>query len=318
MAKSLAIAVVGGGEAATKAITALMKFPLLELKAVVCAPRELKELIETSLRVATYQNALNRPDVEAVYIATPNSTHVPLAISAIQAGKHVLIEKPLGASLQDASQLLNYKSRGLLIAVAFKKRFGAGIQYLRRLLNVTGLPHNIDVKWRILQPQSNWRFDLKVSGGGVIMDLGSHVFDLLEYLFGGIKEIDAKTHISDKAIDIEDVAYVNLRFQSGCRAFVDLSLSSGILCQQMSLGFSTGELLIERIGHQDFLRLRLPDSASELIFDPKSEYEGLLKEFCDTIWNGNGNVPTLEAGIRNHIILEAAYKSATDGHQVCV
>lgn len=319
ISQRLAIAVVGGGEGATKAITALSSFPLLDLKAVVCEPQELGGLIESSRRVTKYRDVLDRSDIKAVYIATPNGTHIPLALKAIQAGKHVLIEKPLGLSIRDVDQLRAYEDRGILIAVAFKKRFGAGFQHLYRTYSTTSSRANACFRWHIPPPHSSWHYDSKISGGGVIMDLGSHVFDLLECLLGSICGVDTQVQMSDRARDIEDEACITLQFKSGSKGCVELSWTSKIACQQLSLQFEDTEISFRRVTRrQDVVSHRSPEGLSEYTFDPSSEYEGLFKQFCNAIWTGDSSVPTLQAGLRNHVILEAVYKSAKDGRPVYV
>jgi predicted dehydrogenase len=256
---------------------------------------------------------LDQPEIEALYIATPNSTHIPIALSAIEAGKHVLIEKPLGLSLNNASQLCEYDGRGIEIAVAFKKRFGSAVQYMRQILDTSYLQSRVFYKWHISKPPSGWRYDSKISGGGVVMDLGSHIFDLFEYLFGSIEEVEAWVSMSNKAADIEDTARISLRFRSGTEGLVDLSWTSEATCQQLGVKLGGGDVTVERVSpHQDILSIYNPSETLEYRFDPASEYEGLLSEFCDMIMTGSGNIPTLDVGLRNQVVIEAVYKSAAE------
>src|SRR3989442_1136272 len=129
-AQHLSLGLVGGGSAARRLVDAAVNIDSANIRAVVCKPGELTDSIPCEDRIPSYALLLRRNDINAVYLATPVHTHIPLALEAVHAGKHVLIEKPLALSLCDLRRL-ELASDRLVVGTAFKKRFGAGIEYLR-------------------------------------------------------------------------------------------------------------------------------------------------------------------------------------------
>jgi predicted dehydrogenase len=137
-------------------------------------------------------------DADAVYVATPVASHVPVALAAAQAGRHVLIEKPLAGNLPSGG--------ARIAAVTAAARRCAGVAYYRRLgpaasqlqeAVAAGRPRRVRVDFRCAFEPSpgdpkRWRTDAGVSGGGVLADAGSHRLDLLLMLFGRPCEVAAR------------------------------------------------------------------------------------------------------------------------------
>lgn len=131
--------------------------------------------------------------VDAVYIGSPNFLHYPQAKMALEAGKHVLLEKQMTLSVQDASDLVSLsRSRGLKLAVGFHTRFHPAIEKARNLVasGAVGKPEIISGMWggppsspHTNEKQKWWTEDDKV-GGGSIMGTGVHVIDSLIYVLG--------------------------------------------------------------------------------------------------------------------------------------
>jgi predicted dehydrogenase len=135
-------------------------------------------------------------EVDAVYVATPVAAHVPLALAALEAGRHVLVEKPLGGALgYDAGRLLS-ASRGLVGAVAYYRRLAPAMLKVKELMAGRG-PAELWSTFRgAFDPApgdpKHWRTLRAVSGGGVLADAGSHRLDLLCWLLGRPATVHAK------------------------------------------------------------------------------------------------------------------------------
>jgi predicted dehydrogenase len=137
--------------------------------------------------------AVARDDVDAVHVCVPNALHAEVAAAALSAGKHVLVEKPMTTSLSDADALLAIPTDRLL-AVAFDARHNPLLSELRRQLPSLGVLREIDVvlghagpeKW---SPRATWFRDAAESGGGCLIDLGSHVLDALAWCAGPLGEV---------------------------------------------------------------------------------------------------------------------------------
>jgi predicted dehydrogenase len=182
-------------------------------------------------RARSLEDLLRR--VEAVIVASPSSLHAEQAILALEAGRHVLVEKPLATEPEDAARVAGLaEERRLVCGVAMNLRFHPAIQALRELvregaLGAIGLAtasFGYDLRrWR---PQHDYRGTYSARrelGGGIVLD-AIHELDYLLWLLGPVDTITAEVgQVSDLNVDVEDVALAILRFKSGALASVDLN-----------------------------------------------------------------------------------------------
>ena len=313
---SLKLAVVGGGEGSLKALSALRGDSLIDVRAVLCQSTELVELVPFDIRVGTFPAILSRPDIAAVYIATPNDTHVPLALAALAARKHVLVEKPVGVCTADVQRLAAISRPGSpVLGVAFKKRFSGAVRSLLRDVSV-GPQTQIRYIWHVPEPATLWRTRAPESGGGVLLDLGSHVFDLCEFLMGEIVEIHA--------IDVSEVQgrhqsfKVKLRFDSKAVASLDLGWGGGKYEQTIVAEDGRSTVRIERqVKGDDIVVVERAGKRAESLFSRSSEYSKLFRAFHGAIAGHATALPTIAAGLRNAQLIDAAHCSARTGRAVC-
>ena len=139
-----------------------------------------------------WQDVLRDPSIDAVHITTPNVSHFPIAKAALEAGKHVLCEKPLAMSVAEAQQLTDrvaqMKLRG---GLCHNLRYYPMVQQMRRMREAGDFGEILVVQgtysqdWMLYETDWNWRVDPKVSGPSRVMaDIGSHFFDMAEHVTG--------------------------------------------------------------------------------------------------------------------------------------
>ena len=166
----------------------------------------------------------------AVVIATPHTTHLPLAREALAAGADVLIEKPLAASLEGVEQLIESAERGdRRVRVVCNMRFHPAVQALRRALPRVGRPLFARAQYGNYLPDMRPGADYRAlycaraeSGGGVILD-AIHEIDYLAWLFGPVERVVAEAaRLGDLEIDVEDYAALALTHASGVRSEIHL------------------------------------------------------------------------------------------------
>ncbi len=141
----------------------------------------------------SYSNAddlINDPDVSAVYIATPPDSHAELAIRAMQAGKPVLVEKPMALNIAECDSMLEVsKSTGQSLVTAYYRRALPRFEKFREIIlsgNI-GEPRGVIVHQLARtedHPAESWKTDPNVGGGGLFVDMQSHTLDWLDYVFG--------------------------------------------------------------------------------------------------------------------------------------
>jgi predicted dehydrogenase len=139
-----------------------------------------------------YREILRDPTIDAVHVCTPNALHFPMAKDALQAGKHVICEKPLATSVEEGAELVALAARqGVSNCVCHNLRFYPMVQQMRAMREAGDLGEILVVQgtyfqdWLLYETDWNWRVDAKASGPSRCMaDIGSHWFDLAEHVTG--------------------------------------------------------------------------------------------------------------------------------------
>ena len=168
-------------------------------------------------RTTEVQDVIDADDVDAVVIATPVSTHHPLGMSALSAGKHVFIEKPLAASTRDAAELATTAAaEGLVLMPGHTFLYSPPVVAIHDLV-VSGALGDL-----LFISSSRVNLGLHQSDVSVVWDLGPHDFSILRYWLG-----ETPAHVSATARacigDRPDVAFIDLEYESGPIAHVELS-----------------------------------------------------------------------------------------------
>lgn len=133
------------------------------------------------------QAVIDDPDVTAVYVATPTSTHATYAVAAARAGKHVLVEKPIATSAEEARTIVDAaRDAGVRVWVAYYRRALPRFLKLRELLesNAIGQVLSVHTVWRKPSQFSGWRWDPQVNRGGEFYETACHTLDALDMLLG--------------------------------------------------------------------------------------------------------------------------------------
>lgn len=167
------------------------------------------------------------PGVDAVYVATPPSTHRQYALLAMAAGKPVYVEKPMALDAGECEDMLRAsRASGVPLFVAYYRRALPRFLRIRNLLaqGAIGTPRAIAIRFaRELQPayrdpaQLPWRVLPAVSGGGLFVDLGSHTLDVLDFLFGPLRDVAGEAVNRGGAYPAEDTVSMSFACGAGIR-----------------------------------------------------------------------------------------------------
>ncbi|MBQ8362109.1 MAG: Gfo/Idh/MocA family oxidoreductase [Bacteroidaceae bacterium] len=171
------------------------------------------------------QELVDDPEVNAVYIATPPSSHATFAIMAMHAGKPVYIEKPMAASYDDCTRINRISEQtGVPCFVAYYRRYLPYFQKVKELLRNGEIGNVINVQIRFAQPpraldynSTNlpWRVQPVIAGGGYFYDLAPHQLDLLQDMFGIILEAEGYTSNRGGLYEAEDTLSACFKFENG-------------------------------------------------------------------------------------------------------
>lgn len=172
------------------------------------------------------QELINDSEVNAVYIATPPSSHTTFAIMAMKAGKPVYVEKPLAASYEDCVRINKvYEDTKVPCFVAYYRRELPYFKKVKDIINSGQLGKIINVQIRFAVPPRDldyekadklpWRLQPDIAGGGYFYDLASHQLDLLQYFFGVITEANGICANRGGLYEAEDSVSACFRFETG-------------------------------------------------------------------------------------------------------
>lgn len=161
-------------------------------------------------------------DVDAVFIATPNKYTPELVVSALGAGKHVFCEKPPGRTVADIEGIIaaEREAQGLRLKFGFNHRYHAGIQEAKRIVDSGRLgrlmwARAVYGKSGGTGYESEWRSNKDLVGGGILLDQGIHMLDLLRWFFGPFEEVKSMVASSYWKTGVEDNAFALLRDAEG-------------------------------------------------------------------------------------------------------
>jgi predicted dehydrogenase len=194
--KTIKTAIIGTGFMGRVHLEAVRRCEFVEVVAIagrnIDAARRLGAGFSIPTIVADYRELLRDPAIDAVHICTPNAEHFPMAKAALQAVKHVLCEKPLATSVEEAEELVALATQqGLRNCVCHNLRYYPMVQQMRRMREAGDLGKILAVQgtyfqdWLLYDTDWNWRIDSKVSGPSRCMaDIGSHCFDMAEHVTG--------------------------------------------------------------------------------------------------------------------------------------
>ena len=175
-----------------------------------------------ALAYESYADMLNS-DIDVVCICTPSCFHANNAIEAMRAGKHVVLEKPMALSTADADEVIRVSQEtGRLLAVICQLRFADDVRRLKRLVEENAFGKlslcNLSMKYYRSDEyysSSPWKGTLKFDGGGALMNQGIHGVDLLEYIVGGVKDVQGIIRTLSHKIEAEDTAVATVEFECG-------------------------------------------------------------------------------------------------------
>ena len=219
-----------GGIADRRTIPGMMLCDNAELVAVMEINMELAEKCRAKWNCKkAYDNEadlLADPEIDAVYIASPVFLHAKQAMAAADAGKHILIEKPLAMTADEGQKVVDHcKRKGVLIAAGLMMRFGSYVQQMKKAVaeGKIGRPVSGYAQFTCWYPDmpGNWRQSKKNGGGGAMMDMGVHCIDLFQYILGTrVREVAAFHDTLSFHYEVEDTSTILMRMENGTQCVV--------------------------------------------------------------------------------------------------
>jgi UDP-N-acetyl-2-amino-2-deoxyglucuronate dehydrogenase len=279
------------------------------------------------------EELVRRPDVELVAITTSSGSHARLALAAIAAGKHVVIEKPMAMNAAEARSIIDAAAaRGVLLSVISQRRFEPVHQIVKGTLAAGALGRLLLVEARCPYYRSqeyydsaDWRGTI-AEDGGALMNQSIHSVDLMLWLAGPARDVVGRTATQTHRMEAEDLALAIVTFASGALGTITASTSirPGFL-PALDLFGEKGSIRLEgaAVTHWSVPDREMPDSsggASAGVANPQlashEHHRTQLADVLAALEEGRAPAVTGEDGLRAVELVDGVYQSARTGRPV--
>ena len=353
---STRIGIIGAGAIGRVHATAIQDLGLSIGGIVDIDPKAGKKLAEDFGGVPTMTDSAQLfadKDIDAVIVAVPNVDHASLAIAAMQAGKDVLLEKPMGMNAQQCKQINQVaRENERVLQIGYVHRYSAVGQAAKKFIDSGDLGNIYHVKAQLSRRRGipglgGWFTTRAESGGGPLIDIGVHVIDLVMYLLGGRSPV----RVSGKAysnfgspikdyvyesmwagpprpegvFDVEDEAHALLHFDDGATLALDVAWAANAPAESVPenlMGFfgDKGGLTFQLYG--DHLNLATEvnrHNADSKIFLPDVKMYNLqIEGFLQAVKDRSKPMVTGQQGEAVQSVIDAIYQSSETGREVAI
>ena len=345
---------MGVGWAGVQHAEAYAKLPGVELAGLA----GLEEPVRTELagrlgverHVATWEELFEDDTLDVVSVAVPTFLHAPITVAALERGLHVLCEKPIARTVEEAEAMVVAASEaGRVLDVAFNHRQRGDIQTLRRVIEAgeLGRPYYAKAWWLRrtgIPTLGSWFTSRELAGGGPLLDIGIHVLDYALFLLGAprITTVSASTYalldtagfgdseISDKTggaggFDVEDLATAFLRLDDGGTLLVEASWAA-----HRTAGDEFGITIFGTAGGADLRVVDMEEIGTLTLFSDVAgvaaetrlraaagrKHEGVVADFLEKVRSGGGGEGAAAADLAR--IVDACYRSAEARREIAL
>lgn len=260
--------------------------------------------------------------IDVVYVITPNSVHVDNVVAALEAGKHVFCEKPLGNSPEECQRMIDAaRAAGRSLGVAYRAHFEPNNLAARDLLRNGDLGevwYASSAHHRPLDPaasQDQWRMQRDIAGGGALVDIGIYCLNGILWFFDEMPDALVASTFSppDEArfAEVEAIDQVQMTFPSGRRA----DFSSGYIANRKRITLWGSDAVAELDPATNYAGNRLMVHRASGTLKPQTEpsalqFTGEIDHFCAHVTDGVELLIPAEMGLRDVRLMEAIYRSA--------
>jgi len=347
----LKVGVVGGGSISEYHLKPYFEHPNVEIVAICDNDERRLHALGKKYGVENLYSKVSEflanEEIDAISICTWNNSHAEIAIQALQKNKHVLVEKPLSLTLDEAYAVeAAVKESNKILQVGYVRRFATNVGVLKKFIDAGELGEIYYAKASCIRRLGNpggWFSDIKKSGGGPLIDLGTHMIDLCWYLMGKPKPVSVsgntykklgnRAHIENLSFykaadydaghnDVEDLANALIRFENGASLYVDVSFTLHAKQDEVSVklyGENGGaevepELAIIKENHETILNIT--PQIDMLSFDFTGSFINEINHFVDCCINNVQPISTVEDGVEVTKMLAAIYESAATNQEI--
>jgi predicted dehydrogenase len=333
MSKQIKVCLIGSGRMAHWHLKGYRNLKNVKVVGIAGRTKANVENLQRKFKIASgytdYKKMLAEQKPDAVDITTPTYTHSLLAIDSLQAGAHVLCEKPLAMTLAEADMMIAAEKRyGRILMPGFSQRFYKEFIKIKKIID-NGELGNIRAAWfrkGINMPPQKW-YSEKDKSPGVTFELAIHAIDWLRWIIPSpVEHISAEMTYNKPTAGIDDNLWMTLKFKSGAvgvvgasYAFPFLKRDIGVIGDKKALTVERSTVITEPYGTHSLAKMLANYIRYSLIipfgifYNP---FENELREFVSCIRSGTTPSITSEDGRTSLEIACAAYESARTGKTI--
>jgi len=318
------LGIIGLGYIGKTHLKHCLKLPNVDLVAVSdLSKRALKdaEAAGVAKTFTDYEQLLKEPDIDAVVVALPTHLHLQCALQAAEAHKHIFMEKPIAVNLKEAKEIVAAANKNSVkLMVGYPLRFNEKFRELKAKKE-KGLLGDIEVAYATYissgpffhradghspVPVPDWWWNKELTGGGALVDLGSHIINLMRWFFGEVTDIKSQLNYRFN-LDFEDSAICLAKFDSGTKAVITVGwFLQGYVLRTEFFGTVSHALAEHRPGN-------ILLTAAQMLTTGKSKFHQAhldeIQYFVDCLQTDSTPSPSGEDGLKDLEAIEKAYKN---------
>jgi predicted dehydrogenase len=313
--KPLRFAMIGAGAIARAYEAAFATMNSAKMVAVCDVDSEAADAYAKRVGCTAYtslQTLLDEAEVDAAIVCTPPASHEAVAVQLLQNGKHVLCEKPLAVNVRQARRMLDAASRhGVILTMASKFRYASDVRKAREIVmdgHIGDLVFVENAFTSHVDMRNRWNSDAAISGGGVLIDNGTHSVDILRYFLGNLRDVQIVEGRRMQGLPVEDTVRLFVHNDQGVMGAADLSWSIDKALETfVRLYGSDGTILV---GWKESSYRRRGQSEWRSFgngYDKIQAFRDQLENFCDAIKGVARLVITPRDALASVEVIQAAY-----------
>lgn len=305
------------------------ELPNVELIGIADKNKETVESIARRFDVSAFTDYKELlPRIDAVIIATPTVTHFDIALDAINAKKHILVEKPVCDTVEKGKQLISEANKaGVIFAVGHIERHNPVVSFVKNALETNQYGALVTLSSKRVS-----NFPGRIRDVGVIFDFGVHDIDVMRYIGGEINSVYAKAGRFKKQIDYEDHATIMLNFKNGLCGVIEVNWLTPMKIRKISLtcdksfveadfinqSVKTATSSFENVDDSNLFNIPIQNQLNVMDLQKREPLKNQIDDFVDAINHDKKPLVTGYDGMMAVKIAEAAVKSAETGKVVAI
>jgi predicted dehydrogenase len=323
--RPLRVAAIGMGWWSDVLADAVVRSGKLEIAACFTRSADKRRVFAAKYRcraAASYEEILGDREIEAIINTTPNDAHLETTRAAAQAGKHVFLDKPIANTVAQARAITAAcRDAGVVLALGYQRRRESQFRWLRQQIDDGALGRLVNAEANISRDRlgkvdlGSWRYTAAGMPGGVMLQIGIHYTDVLEYLMGPILAVSGRSVRLVLPGDNPDVASLILEHENGALSTLNASYASASEFYLMNIYGKDATVFYDQHGGMRMLR-RSGDAATQIPFSRNDTFVEELEEFAAAA-RGEGT-PEVdgEYATRSLAVVRAGILSAQQGRRV--